>query len=353
MASIYWRNGVAWGKAQRGGKVYRRSLKTADQGTAERRLSAWVKELDSHRAGRVIGDFTVREAVDRFIEEHLPTLKPKAIMRYDTSIGHLLQHFGAMRLRDISSKDLSAFEQARRKMRHRGRAISPVTIKRDLACLSSVISSAEEWEWADHNPVKAYIRGRAKKGALVEGEPRARYLSHDEERRLIAHLPDTIREAAVFAIDTGLRAEEQWTLTRPDINFARRRVTVQASVAKSGKSRVVPLLPRAAEIVERRRGFNQSDYIFWRGDGDRVEHTWAYREFQKGVKAAGLDDVEWHDLRRTCGCRLLQDRGMSMEVVSKWLGHSSVRVTERHYAFLSIDDLEKAIQKGTTNGAAE
>jgi integrase/recombinase XerD len=56
--------------------------------------------------------------------------------------------------------------------------------------------------------------------------------------------------------------------------------------------------------------------------------------------------VEWHDLRRTCGCRLLQDKGFTMVQVSKWLGHASVRVTEKHYAFLYVDDLERALAEG-------
>ena len=36
---------------------------------------------------------------------------------------------------------------------------------------------------------------------------------------------------------------------------------------------------------------------------------------------------------------------MTMDQVRAWLGHSSVAVTERHYAFLSIDNLKAAAQK--------
>lgn len=32
-----------------------------------------------------------------------------------------------------------------------------------------------------------------------------------------------------------------------------------------------------------------------------------------------------------------------MEEVSKWLGHSSIFVTERHYAFLTVDNLHEAV----------
>ncbi|MBX9590326.1 MAG: hypothetical protein K2X43_13545 [Hyphomonadaceae bacterium] len=76
-------------------------------------------------------------------------------------------------------------------------------------------------------------------------------------------------------------------------------------------------------------------------------------------KIISTDDVHlrdrfdyWHDVRRTCGCRLLQGvvidgvmRKLSMERVSKWLGHSSITVTERHYAFLTVDDLHEAVRQ--------
>jgi integrase/recombinase XerD len=298
----------------------------------------------------------VTEVAEKFIDEHFSNLKPKAIRRYKTSLRWLIPAFGHMKLADVSSRDLSAFETERRRGRKReGKRVSVVTVKRDLACLSSIFSSCEEWEWVTRNPVLPYIRGRAKKGVMVENDGRERYLTHEEERRGLFHMPDTIRDAYVVAIELGLRAEEQWALRKSDINRARRRVTVRADVSKTGKARTVPISDRAWEIIERRLASNASDFIFWRWHYDetlgeevaeRVEHTWAYREFQKGIAAAGLQDVEWHDLRRTCGCRPLQDKGFSLLQVSKWLGHSSVKVTEKHYAFLYVDDLERALARG-------
>jgi integrase len=353
MASTYQRGEWYWGKVQRNGVPHRFPLRTKDSDTADIRLAAKVKELDAPR-GTIGGEWTVAEAAERFVDEHFPNLKPKAIRRYRTSLRWLIPVFGHMKLADVSSKDLSTFETQRRRSATRsGTRVSVVTVKRDLACLSSIFSSCEEWEWASRNPVLPYIRGRAKKGVMVENDGRERYLDHDEERLGLFHMPDTIRDSYVVAIDTGLRADEQWSLRKSNVNRARRRLTVHAGDTKSGKARTVPLSDRAWEIIERRLLRNESDFIFWRWvkdeDGEeragRVEHTWAYREFQKGIEAAGLEDVEWHDLRRTCGCRLLQDKGFSLLQVSKWLGHSSVKVTEKHYAFLYVDDLEKQLAK--------
>ena len=66
---------------------------------------------------------------------------------------------------------------------------------------------------------------------------------------------------------------------------------------------------------------------------------------KENLSRAGLDEAIWHDLRRTCGCRLLQDHHMSIERVSRWLGHSDIAVTQKSYAFLETEDLEKGIRR--------
>lgn len=85
-------------------------------------------------------------------------------------------------------------------------------------------------------------------------------------------------------------------------------------------------------------------------DSDAFKAWWAKQRrpvtCQKiSVSAGGSGGIAWHDLRRTCGSRLLQDRGLTMDEVAKWLGHSSVRVTERHYAFLRVEHLHRALAR--------
>jgi hypothetical protein len=64
--------------------------------------------------------------------------------------------------------ELSSFESKRR-----GDGVTASTIRRDLACLSSLLTSCVDWEYADSNPIPAYLRRRAKRG-LKEGAPRTR-----------------------------------------------------------------------------------------------------------------------------------------------------------------------------------
>jgi integrase len=95
----------------------------------------------------------------------------------------------------------------------------------------------------------------------------------------------------------------------------------------------------------------RSEWVFHHDRGQRYIHM------DKGLKAAarraGIKNLRWHDLRRTCGCRLLQDHGLSMEQVRDWLGHTSVTTTEKAYAFLTIDNLHKAVGTGTKKAQSQ
>lgn len=74
------------------------------------------------------------------------------------------------------------------------------------------------------------------------------------------------------------------------------------------------------------------------------------RGFNAAATRAGLKDLRWHDLRRTCGCRLLQDHGLTFHEVRDWLVHESVAQTERAYAFLKVDALRAAVESRTNPG---
>lgn len=57
--------------------------------------------------------------------------------------------------------------------------------------------------------------------------------------------------AIAFAIDTGLRKEEQFSLLVSDIDFGAKQLRVRKEVAKNRKARMVPLLDRALAIALR------------------------------------------------------------------------------------------------------
>ncbi|MGI9378741.1 MAG: tyrosine-type recombinase/integrase, partial [Methyloligellaceae bacterium] len=91
----------------------------------------------------------------------------------------------------------------------------------------------------------------------------------------------------------------------------------RGSGTKNRTGRVVPLLPRAAQFLAQHPRQIRSAYVFCHTNGER------YIQMERGFKAAcrraDIVNLRWHDLRRTCGSRLLQDHGFSMEEVKEWL----------------------------------
>ena len=77
-------------------------------------------------------------------------------------------------------------------------------------------------------------------------------------------------------------------------------------------------------------------YFFWSGVGSKKSITgnWGKRFIVPSFKAAKIENgghMMSHRLRDTFAVELLQ-KGIPMEEVSKLLGHTSIRTTEKHYA---------------------
>lgn len=82
-------------------------------------------------------------------------------------------------------------------------------------------------------------------------------------------------------------------------------------------------------------------YFFWSGKGKPQSATsnWGQRYIAPIFKAAGVEsdgNMVSHRLRDTFAVDLL-GKGVPMEEVSKLLGHTSIRTTEKHYAKWSKD----------------
>lgn len=65
------------------------------------------------------------------------------------------------------------------------------------------------------------------------------------------------------------------------------------------------------------------------------------REWRAALKAAGIEDFRFHDLRHTAGSRITRACG-NLKVTQKVLGHTSITTTAR-YAHASDDDVRRAM----------
>lgn len=201
------------------------------------------------------------------------------------------------------------------------------------------------------------------------------HLTADEIRALFKQRLSPIERAAfAVAIYAGLRVGELLGLRWQDVvrlDGGRPQLQIRKSYDGPAKTerarRDVPLLPPAVQALRAYRDtfesvpitglvfaghegqpFAQGHVFGWTdrsyskpGGGVRIVRGWRHRA---GIR----EEVQFRHLRHTCGSHLLQGTfGVKLELisVSKWLGHSTLAVTERHYATLSRDSLHDAIER--------
>jgi site-specific recombinase XerD len=76
-----------------------------------------------------------------------------------------------------------------------------VTINRELAFLRNLFNCAIAWGRATENPVKKVRFAR-------ENNERIRFLTPEEEKRLLEHCKEALRPLVITALHTGFRKSE-------------------------------------------------------------------------------------------------------------------------------------------------
>src|SRR5262249_47617492 len=223
----------------------------------------------------------VRELLDRFAAEHLPTLR--SAKTYTFCINQvLIPTLGHLWLAELSRGHIAELISTRR-----SQGVGALTVRRDVACLSSALTMAVAWGWVSHN-VARLVDARL----LGPIPSRRRYLSHDEERRLLDSSSPRVRDLLIFAIETGLRRSEQLSLKWDQVDF--RRLELRLLVTKTGVPRIVPISDRAVAVLNGLPLPRSSPYVFV-----NPETGTRYVDPSGGLAAAarraGIPDLRWHD----------------------------------------------------------
>ena len=130
----------------------------------------------------------------------------------------LIKELGNKPMDEISPILIEKYKRDRRASKTaRGTDRAPSTVNRELELLSKMFSLAIDQGLAIHNPCRKVKRYR-------EDNERNRYLSDEEEARLIAALDNQrtgLRPLVVLAIHTGMRRGELLNLRWANVDFER------------------------------------------------------------------------------------------------------------------------------------
>lgn len=215
------------------------------------------------------------------------------------------------------------------------KGMSPATINRYTSRLHAVLALATRDRTIRYNPIAGYKR-------LREPASRDRKLEHDEERRLRSVMEDWSWDFVQFAVWAGFRKEEQFECKCSFVSLERNEIRLPEvkTMKRRSPGRTIPMLPQVREVVERqleRAKALGSPWLFpnFSGSNHWQPGNFHRRHFGKGLAAAGIEGLYWHDLRRTCATRLHVELGWPMAAVQAYLGHGDSKTTDRYMAIAS------------------
>ena len=264
---------------------------------------------------------TVAEGLDRFFDEYVPEririgrMTPRTEADYRAQADRTLRPaLGRLRIADVDRVDVE------RAVAPRGR----VQRNRTLALASRLFRLFETWEYRpqNSNPVRGIERSRE--------EPRDRVLAPSELAALSQALADDeVRHpapvAAVrFAALTGLRIGEVRGMEWQHVSFETGRVTLPTT--KTGR-RVHDLPDAALTVLRSLPRINA--WCFTTGHEAPVSYGGVRDAILRAARAAGLEDVRLHDLRRGY-MTAAAAAGVGTHVLRDLLGHKTTAMADRY-----------------------
>lgn len=314
--------------------IYGSTLREVEQKKAE--LMAQVAaglDLES--------DPTVRFAIDRWLSEREPHVRPQTIRNYRTCLSHVIEAMGAAKVRDVTVSDA-------RRLYSSMVSENPVQAGRAVRFMASVFADEIDRGVVAKNPFKAV---RLKK---MEQPPK-RALTKEELRKIDeADLPPRFRALISLYRYTGMRRNEALALTIDDIDFEHGSIhitktlntlgTINEPKTKAGR-REVPMPDQLADdlyiyISEQHPG---SGYLFQSASGGVVPSSTFEYQWKCIAKRIFGDDVppdfSPHIFRHTYAHDLVA-HNVPLTTAMLILGHDNIKTTMGVYAHFGYKDAD-------------
>jgi len=211
--------------------------------------------------------------------------------------------------------------------------LAPATVSIEIRILKAVFNKGLNWVMLKTNPVTGI---RLPKSDIVK----IRFLRQEEINRLLSAIEEDgnikFYRLVLAYLHTGARRIEllKPLFTWDDVNFKDKKIMIQG--LKGTDKRYIPmnrvLLKILVDINDEGKKY---PFEF---DPDYVSHKIA-----KYYKAVGIEGANLHSLRKTFGSLLLQTKSADLLTVSKLLGHSSIKTTEKYYVDLLDENYRDSV----------
>ncbi len=249
----------------------------------------------------------------------------------------LKDFFGGLRAGEVSWWTIENYKSKRLKS-----GVSKVTINKELKILKSVFNRAKALGLYNGEipKIEAFKEG---------GEERVRYISPEEAQRLVDACPEWFKPVVIFALNTGLRAGEIFSLTWENVDFDNKVIRIESESTKTKEVYTIPMNENVMSLLRRVKERQEAEninhgYVFTNSKGlpYKYEDRTYRRVFITACKKAGIKDFRFHDLRHTFASWVAMN-SKDIYAVQHLLHHKDLRMTKR-YAHLTEEYLQEIVE---------
>ena len=283
-------------------------------------------------------DMTFGEFIKVYREDRRPRIKESTATMKDNIIDtKLLPYFGKKRLRDITAKDVLAWQNLMLSYRdpETGKPYSKSYLKTIHNQLSAIFNHAVRFYKLTENPAATVGNMGTEKGIQMSYWTREEYLRFSEE------MMDDPKAYYCFQMLywCGIREGEMLALLPGDLDLEKKTVTITKTFQHlKGRDLITnPKTPKSNRVVAMPDFLveEMKDYLKMCYDlkpTDRlfpVTKSYLYRKMDTDCKKLGLKRIRVHDLRHS-HVSLLIDMGYNAVAIADRMGHESIDITYRY-----------------------
>lgn len=286
--------------------------------------------------------FLFEEAAFRYLEDIAAKPSVDAIAYH---LDQLLPFIGQLTLEQIHDGTLKSFLDHEKE-----RGLAPKSINNGIIVVTAILNrAARVWRTEDGRPWLCQAPPKLSRLSTKGQQARPYPLSWKEQGWLVDSLPSHLKDAVMFAVNTGCREMEvcqlrwDWEVRIEDLGTS--VFVLPETFTKTGTERVIVLNSLARDVISSRRGMD-AEYVFtFKGRPMTRLHNsgWrnAWRKTGLPCDQSVLKGV--HNLRHTFG-RRLRAAGVPIETRKALLGHSNGDITT-HYSAAEISELIEACER--------
>lgn len=315
-----------------------------------------------------LGDVSVKEYAERWLAAKKPLMDSRTWMTHESRIRvHVIPKLGHYRLKALNARILEEFQAylsegrsnstVRQYFTTMNMILKDALNKGDLAKDPRIGMDKIKSEWAEKKhpysaeEIAAIERIAPEDLLTLIQVARGTGIRIGELKGLCADQIDLTPGREVIHVDRQIGPHSVYgtVLKDPKSRKGDRIVPLSAWVARLLREHLKANPPKAHKITRIRRDKSAKDItahlVFAREDGSPLKDHDIYAPWNAAVRQAGIRDkgdeaANWHRLRHTFAADLI-GQGLDLYWVSKVLGHSTVRITEEHYAHLRRESLDQ------------